>query len=93
MASGDDERVGFCKACRRPLIWALTSTRKWMPLDFRPVVDGNFIIVERVLIDGHEGTVPKIASVSKGQDVGGEPRYQSHWASCPRAKDFRKAKK
>jgi hypothetical protein len=72
-----------CRSCRAEIFWAATSHGKRMPVDAQPVEDGNLVIAP--------GDLPTAYVVDPGQpDLTGEPRYTSHFASCPHADQHRR---
>lgn len=54
-----------------------------MPLNLRPDPEGNVII---------EGGLA-VLSPARAMNLPPEERFLPHWATCPNAADFRKAKK
>lgn len=64
-----------CRSCGAPIQWAHTATGGRMPLDPEPVPHGNVR-----LVDG----VAHVLSRGAAWD-GVEPRYRSHFATCPNA--------
>lgn len=64
-----------------PLRWAATSTGQRLPLDLRPVADGNVML----LADGRCKIVPV-----EERATCTEPLYKSHFATCPAAEEFRR---
>ena len=81
--------VRACKACAAmimyyPTSWPLAPGTKLMPIDAEPVADGN------VVLDA-AGEVSIARVLKTGESVEpGRLRYVSHFATCARAKDFRK---
>ncbi len=69
-----------CSSCGQPMLFVKTEKGKMMPLDQEPCEDGNII-----LING-------IAHYAKKTDMfdAAEPRYKSHFASCPHGPSHRK---
>lgn len=73
---------GTCKACQRRILWVESkSTGRMMPLDIEPRPDGNLAVVR--------GVAHAFGSEDKRLC---RDRYVSHFATCPRADSFRKAK-
>lgn len=68
-----------CRSCGAPIIWGVTIRGKRIPIDAEPDPKGNM-----GLIDGRFAVVP---SGFEGT------RFSSHFASCPDAKSFRRAKR
>jgi len=78
-----------CNSCGADIIWAVSREGNRMPINPDPVVNGNVILTER------SGNQPPIATVLKKsqQDdllLALEPRYVSHFATCPQSKQWRK---
>jgi hypothetical protein len=66
--------MGTCRGCGAEVIWCKTAKGKSMPLDAVPFSEGNIRIVDGVANYGDKGTGP----------------YVSHFATCPKAGDWRK---
>lgn len=91
-----------CKGCQAPMLWAVTVPNgKRMPLDPEPVelpdsgsVAGLFVLVEATKGKPMGGGILPDAQVgcrgAKKTDAG--PLFVSHWATCPKAQQFRRAK-
>jgi hypothetical protein len=69
-----------CRSCGAPIRWERTVNDKPIPLDPEPVADGNLGIRD----DG------KVYHVGEGSLDLGEPRYKTHFATCPNATEHRK---
>jgi hypothetical protein len=69
-----------CKGCGAEIIWARTLNKKPIPLDAEPTLDGNISL--------EKGIAAVVADNYLGPGQG--PLYKSHFATCPKAKDFRK---
>lgn len=78
-----------CSSCRAPIRFVRArSTGRWMPLDAKPTDLGNVVIEG----DGEKARAlvfrnPDDAFAAAGARV---KRYRSHFATCPRAGDFRR---
>ena len=74
-----------CRFCGAPVIWVQTDKGKTMPIDPDPVEHGNL----RLIPVGETG---KVHYLKKGEleEDSPEPRYVSHFATCPNAKQHRK---
>jgi len=73
--------VAFCRSCNAEIEWAETPSGKGMPLDSAPTEKGNL-----VCING-------IARAATYEDRKlKRPTYASHFATCPDASTFRKAR-
>jgi hypothetical protein len=72
------------RGCGRYMFWATSGNGKAVPLDPDPVPDGNLVFVDS----------PDRATVRylhKGETVSeGAARYKSHFATCEKARDFRR---
>jgi len=77
---------GTCKGCGAKINWVkMAKTGKAMPIDPEPNIDGNIILVD------FGGTVGIQAAMA---EVGfSTPQYISHFATCPKHAEFRKAKR
>ena len=86
-----------CRSCRAPIVWAVTSDGKRMPLDAAPIPAGNVVLVGTSVTD--HGATPTARVLAAAQDTlfggmgrpgdTGGPYYQAHWVSCPDADDWR----
>lgn len=79
------------EGCGRDIIWAINeATGKSMPLDPNPIANGN--VEATGLTDGTSGNL--VVKVLKKDEAGrpGADRYRSHFATCPKAADFRRSK-
>lgn len=77
--------VSRCRACDAPIVWAVTSAGKQMPVDATPNVKGNIVLYE------DRGGKPLALVVESGRVSSDAPRYVSHFATCPKADQFRKS--
>ena len=68
-----------CRSCNAEIVWVKTANGKSMPIDAQPYEDGNLALVDGMAL---VATEPK-----------GSPLYKSHFATCPNAKQHRKASK
>lgn len=72
-----------CKSCGAHIIWAKTIKGHSIPLDSLPSSLGNVVLSEEgvaLVYAGPAGIAPRY------QD---EPRYLSHFATCPNADEHR----
>jgi len=70
-----------CRSCGAAVLWAPSATTgKLCILDADPVPDGNTAIV-----DGKA----YVESGSMFEPLPEGPRYKSHWATCPDARQWR----
>jgi Zinc knuckle len=69
--------VSFCKGCSAMIEWHKTSDGKNIPLDPDPHAQGNLTFDERLrVVYMRPGSKPKM--------------YRSHFATCPKAVEFRR---
>lgn len=69
-----------CKGCGAPIVWAVTSEGKRIPVDVRPPV---YAVTEEP-----DGSVRAVRVAREGVKFG-----VSHFATCPKASDFSKGGK
>jgi hypothetical protein len=78
-------RMSKCKSCGQDIYWVLTTDDKWMPCDFGPLKAEQCRPGDKLVsVWGKVFTVG--AAAVEGERTGRRP----HWASCTRAKDFKK---
>lgn len=82
------EAIAKCSTCIAPVLWVVMLKNgvasKPAPLDARPVVSGNIVVRPGKTSNTLYGRV-----VTADQFVG-EPRYISHFATCPAASQHRR---
>lgn len=79
--------LAVCKSCKAPVIWAETSAGKRMPIDATPVADGNLRLM-------HGPGSGKVLVITGAPPEGSEePRFVSHFSTCPEAVRFRRERK
>lgn len=91
----------FCRSCKAEIFWCVTSAGKRMPVDAKPSPTGTLVLRTQAGDDGVEvNDEPLIAmSVKAAQELAeagiptpaGEPRFTSHFATCPQGRQWRKA--
>lgn len=69
--------MGTCRSCFRRVVWAKKADGRDHPLDQVPPSEGNIRIVDGVIHIGKKGTGP----------------YQSHFATCAQAGQWRDGKR
>lgn len=69
-----------CRSCGEPVFWARTSAGKSMPVDAEPVEGGNLALTTRYDAQGTR-FVEYVDPAQATLDA--EPRYVSHFATCP----------
>ena len=89
-----------CRSCGAQIFWAVTANGKRMPLDAQPHPEGNLVLRTQAGPDGQEALDDpllclSVAAVAKLEEHGiparlGEPRYLSHFATCPQAGQHRR---
>jgi hypothetical protein len=72
--------VTTCRSCGAPIEWRRTVNGKAMPIDAVPTPSGNLVI------DGH-----KVRAATEDEKVVPHLLYTSHFATCPDARQHRKA--
>lgn len=83
-----------CEACGAAIIWSQTTKGNLMPLDAEPTPSGN------ILLDTSPTTQPRLAEATvlgarkalEARDAG-RTLYKSHFATCPKAGEFRRKKR
>lgn len=76
-----------CTSCNRPITWAVAqASGKSVPLDPTPIPDGNV-----VRVGADEQNRPIVVFLKKGE-TSTNPRYRSHFTTCPAAQRHRKPK-
>ena len=73
-----------CTACNASITWVFTEAGKRMPIDSRPVPDGN------VIYDGSGSD--RVRVLKKDEETEGQ-RFKSHFATCSSSKRFRKTRR
>jgi hypothetical protein len=72
-----------CKSCFAPIIWAVTTGGKRMPLDYDENEAGNVFYYER--------TGRCDVKTQQTPTPPGATRHFSHFATCPNASDHRRS--
>ncbi|MEU5848960.1 hypothetical protein [Saccharopolyspora shandongensis] len=77
-----DSHITPCPDCDEPIVWATTAKGVSMPVDAEPVNGGNVL-----LSVGSRGVHAGVLGVNQaaGARDRGQPLYQHHRLSCPRA--------
>ena len=85
-----------CKSCGAYVVWAVTEKGKKMPVDYKPTLDGNIILIHKEVCE------PPIARYERKEEKAERMKldskanlaacvaFTSHFASCPHAKSWRK---
>lgn len=78
-----------CSSCASPVLWAVTDPeRKNMPIDPLPHKDGT-ILLERI----GQAVVARVLHHWELRAYADQPRYRSHFATCPEARAHRVVRK
>lgn len=79
-------KTAKCSTCPATVIWAETEKGKRMPVDAKPVANGNIYLVHR----GPRKT--PLAVHAKFDRIDGQkiPKYRAHFATCPNASKHRR---
>lgn len=80
-----DWDVAACRSCDAPIIWAVSTHGKPMPVDAEPVEDGN---VELSMQPGRY--VSPVATVVTGPTLFPKPRRKAHFATCEHGDKWRR---
>jgi len=82
------KEIAKCSACEASVIWATTSTGKWMMVDATPTPHGNVLLFP----SAHPGRLVALV-VGKVEGPAAErERYTAHFATCRFAGYFRQKK-
>lgn len=76
-----------CRGCRAAIRWAFTESGKRICLDFDPVPNGTIVLDETERCP--TARVLTSAKLQKLRDAGTKLFYRAHFASCPKAAEFR----
>jgi len=77
-----------CRSCKAPIFWAETARGAWIPIDEKPVVDGNLGIT--LVQDGRITRAHARALRQNDLFDSTADRYVSHFATCPDAPQWRR---
>jgi hypothetical protein len=77
--------LAVCRGCGAPIRWAATAAGRRLPLDPEPAADGTVVL-------GPTGTAHVLPARGRGDVPPEVERYRPHWATCPRAGDFRRGR-
>lgn len=81
-----------CRSCHAAVVWVVTTAGASMPLDPEPRADGNIEMTGRTRRTKQGGMAPEVSYVpTQGALIASdEPRYVSHFATCPNAEQHRR---
>lgn len=77
-----------CRSCAAPIVWAVTTAHRRMPLDPTPDPAGNVVMTAAIETDDDGRLLPVVRVLHDGDTHYGD-RYRPHFATCPRAADHR----
>ncbi len=72
----------FCRSCKAEIRWAKTDLGRPIPIDAEPAEDGTLVLRET------GGELKALNAASFGEED--EPRFKTHFATCPFADEHRK---
>ncbi len=72
-----------CRGCGAEIAFARTERGHWIPLDVAPDPEGT------IVLRGQHGLDP-LAHVLRAGEETTEPRYRTHYATCPAGERFRR---
>lgn len=75
--------LGVCDYCPQSVIWGNTG-KSMMPVDPTPVFGGNVVLVAKTV------GPPQIVVTTDPHAYPDQPRYVSHFGSCPHASAVRR---
>lgn len=81
--------MNTCRSCGARITWLKTAAGKSIPVDEDPAPDGNIVVDEGIArVLGRE----EMAQVKRtANELYFEPRYRSHFATCPQAREWRRS--
>lgn len=86
-------QLSHCTSCDAEVRWVVMPSGALMPVDPHPVVDGTIVITTDTVGTLAGNTWPRAIVTKRGQpDLfdGDQPRYTSHFATCPFAGQHRR---
>jgi hypothetical protein len=78
-----------CRACKAPLIWAITKDGKRAPITREQSPNGN-VLVFRTVTPGPVQARTFAGMVLMELQAEGVPLRLNHFADCPNAEDFQR---
>lgn len=79
-----------CRSCHAPILWARTERERRIPLDpapyTGPAAGGLFVLRDQASAEGPLAVAVTAAAYDD------EPRYVSHFSTCPHADEHRRAR-
>lgn len=79
--------VTRCSTCRADIVWAVTRSRKRIPLEAEPIVAGNIRVRH-----GKGALLAEVVGQMRDMfdDTDDGVRYESHFVRCPDASEHRR---
>jgi hypothetical protein len=72
----------LCRSCKAEIVWAITESGRWMPLDAEPNPRGEWRLF---------GDTPRAVHVEPERRAElAEQLMVPHWATCPHADEHRR---
>lgn len=90
--------AGVCRACKAPMLWAVTVNGKRQPFDPEPTEEGTYLLSHeqqgRPPVARHQDEAAR-ETLRKQAATRGEPLrlFVPHHATCPEREKFRKGKR
>lgn len=84
-----------CRSCGAEIFWAVTESGKAMPIDAKPTSTGNLVLRDHTDNVGTVQVLDSPMTVLDAKKAGArddEPRFTSHFATCPNSASHRKPK-
>jgi hypothetical protein len=79
---------GHCRGCGQRILWLTLTSGKNHPVDPERVESEDFEPGNTLIVVDALG--PQVERIKEGESYEGLYGYISHFATCPRADDFRK---
>ena len=86
VAGKHEPSLGKCRSCDARIMWAQTASGRAIPLDPHPTDRGRMVL-ETAFRDGSGARRAVYAGPTERQ---GEPRYVSHFETCPQGATHRR---
>jgi len=81
--------VSACRSCGAPVLWAVTTSGRRIPLDAAPAPDGAIVATGRY-VPTDRGATMEVVVDRQASLLDVEARWVPHWATCPHADDWRR---
>ena len=76
--------MSTCRSCDAPIIWAITSKGRRMPVDAEPRPDGNVELIDS------GGMMPQTVVHAQPPLAAENPLHTPHHMTCPQAHEWRR---